>query len=262
MTRIFDNRKLILLTNDDGIEAAGIQVARRALEKVGTVVVFAPRSERSGASHSFSLRQPLEVIWKDADTVSVDGTPTDCVMLAVRGLLPRKPDLVVSGINHGPNLGDDVTYSGTVAAAMEGTLLGIPSIACSVTDWRKAKFHVAARFLGSLATLVLKRGLPRNTLLNVNVPNLPGHRIRGVRFTRLGKRIYRDVVVKRTDPQGRTFYSIDGEDPGWMREAGTDFAAIEEGLISVTPFHLDLTHHAAVQKLMTWEKFLFRELRS
>lgn len=262
MARVFDKLKLILLTNDDGIDAEGLRAARRSLAGAARVVVFAPRSERSGASHSFSLRKPLEVVWRDADTVSVDGTPTDCVMLAVRGLLPRKPDLVVSGINHGPNLGDDVTYSGTVAAAMEGTLLGIPSIACSVTDWRRSRFQVAAKFLGILATQVLRRGLPRNTLLNVNVPNLPRRRIRGVRFTRLGKRIYRDVVVKRADPQGRTFYSIDGEDPGWKREPETDFAAIEEDMISVTPFHLDLTHHAAVQRLMTWEQPLFRELRA
>jgi 5'-nucleotidase len=262
VSRIFDNRRLVLLTNDDGIDAEGLQAARRNLSRIANVVVLAPRTEKSGASHSFSLRKPLEVIWRDAGTASVDGTPTDCVMLAVRGLLPRKPDLVVSGINHGPNLGDDVTYSGTVAAAMEGTLLGIPSIACSVTDWRRARFRSASKFLELLASQVLRRGVPRNTLLNVNVPNLPLQRIRGVRFTRLGKRIYRDVIVKRTDSRGRMFYSIEGDDPGWMREPGTDFAAIEEDMISITPFHLDLTHHAAVQKLKAWEGPLFRELRA
>lgn len=262
MSRIFDKRKLILLTNDDGIDAEGLRAARQSLSRIARVVVFAPRTERSGSSHSFTLRRPLEVVWKDRGTASVDGTPTDCVMLAVRGLLPHPPDLIVSGINHGPNLGDDVTYSGTVAAAMEGTLLGIPSIACSVTDWRKARFRVASRFLELLAAQVLQRGIPRNTLLNVNVPNLPRGAIKGVRFTRLGKRIYRDVIVKRSDPRGRTFYSIEGDDPGWKREPGTDFAAIEEDMISVTPFHLDLTHHATVQRLKTWERLLFRELRA
>lgn len=255
-------RKLILLTNDDGIDAPGLGAARRELSKVGRVVVFAPKSERSGASHSFSLRKPLEIVWRDAATVSVDGTPTDCVMFAVRGLLKEKPSLVVSGINHGPNLGDDITYSGTVAAAMEGALLGIPAIACSVTDWRKAKFGVAARFLARLSARVLRHGLPKGTFLNVNVPNLSRSRIAGVRITRMGKRVYRDVIVKQTDPSGRILFSIDGEDPGWKREPGTDFAAIEEDQISVTPFHLDLTHHAAAQKLRTWEGTLFGELRA
>ncbi|MDI6739506.1 MAG: 5'/3'-nucleotidase SurE, partial [Candidatus Edwardsbacteria bacterium] len=158
-------RPLILITNDDGIDAAGIRHLRRALNQVGETVVFAPKSEKSGASHSFSLRKPLEVVWRGKRTVSVDGTPTDCVMLAVRGLMARRPDLVVSGINHGPNLGDDVTYSGTVAGAIEGTLLGIPSIAVSCAAWSKPRFDAAAAVAAKIAATVLKKGLPRNTLL-------------------------------------------------------------------------------------------------
>lgn len=249
-------RPLILITNDDGIDAAGIRHLRRALDRLGETVVFAPRSEKSGASHSFSLRKPLEVVWRDTRTVSVDGTPTDCVMLAVRGLMPRRPDLVVSGINHGPNLGDDVTYSGTVAGAIEGTLLGIPSLAVSSVDWTRPKFTAAAAVAARVAALVLRRGLPRNTLLNVNVPSVAPGAIRGYKVTRLGKRIYRDVIVERKAPDGRKYFMIDGADPDWEREAGTDFAAIERGCVSITPFHLDWTNHRAIEGLKRWERCL------
>lgn len=249
-------RPLILITNDDGIDAAGIRHLRRSLDRLGETVVFAPKSEKSGASHSFSLRKPLEVVWRDQRTVSVDGTPTDCVMLAVRGLMPRRPDLVVSGINHGPNLGDDVTYSGTVAGAIEGTLLGIPSLAVSSVDWTKPKFTAAAAVAARVAAMVLRRGLPRNTLLNVNVPSVPPGAIKGYRVTRLGKRIYRDVIVERKAPGGRKYFMIDGADPDWEREAGTDFAAIERGCVSITPFHLDWTNHRAIEGLKRWERCL------
>ncbi|MCU0607109.1 MAG: 5'/3'-nucleotidase SurE [Candidatus Edwardsbacteria bacterium] len=249
-------KPLILITNDDGIDAAGIRHLRRALDRLGETVVFAPKSEKSGASHSFSLRKPLEVVWRDTRTVSVDGTPTDCVMLAVRGLMPRRPDLVVSGINHGPNLGDDVTYSGTVAGAIEGTLLGIPSLAVSSVDWTKPKFTAAAAVAARVAAMVLRRGLPRNTLLNVNVPSVAPGAIKGYRVTRLGKRIYRDVIVEKRAPDGRKYFMIDGADPDWEREAGTDFAAIERGLVSITPFHLDWTNHRAIEGLKRWERCL------
>ncbi|MEW6685827.1 MAG: 5'/3'-nucleotidase SurE [Candidatus Edwardsbacteria bacterium] len=250
---------LILLTNDDGIKAEGLKVLHRELLPLGEVFVFAPKDEKSGASHSFSLRQPLEVVWLDRRTASVDGTPTDCVMLAVRGLLKRKPDLVVSGLNQGPNLGDDVTYSGTVAGAIEGTLLGIPSISVSVTSWNHCRFDLAAKFTAQLVRLIKKNGLPKNTLLNVNVPNLPKKKIKGVKITRLGKRIYRDVIIEKAGEEGKKLYIIDGEDPGWEKEENTDFAAIENNSISITPFHLDLTNYGAIKILKVWEKELNHE---
>ncbi len=255
-------RPLILITNDDGIDAAGIRHLRRSLDRVGETVVFAPKSEKSGASHSFSLRKPLEVVWRDRRTAAVDGTPTDCVMLAVRGLMARRPDLVVSGINHGPNLGDDVTYSGTVAGAIEGTLLGIPSIAVSSVDWTRPKFAAAAAAAARLASLVLKRGLPRNTLLNVNVPSVAPSALAGWRVTRLGKRIYRDVIVEKRAPDGRKYFMIDGADPDWEREPETDFAAIEQRCVSITPFHLDWTNHRAIADLKRWERCLGRRPRA
>lgn len=247
-------KPIILITNDDGIDAQGIQTLRRGLARIADTRVFAPMSQKSGASHSFSLRKPLEVIWRDPATAAVDGTPTDCVMLAVRGLLKERPDLVVSGINHGPNLGDDVTYSGTVAGAMEGTLLGIPSIAVSCVSWQECRFEAAAHYAVRVARQVLKRGLPRNTLLNVNVPSAGRRSIRGVRFTKLGKRIYRDMIVETKRPDGRQYFMIDGADPDWEREPSTDFEAIEQGMVSITPFHLDWTNHRALAALRKWER--------
>jgi 5'-nucleotidase len=249
-------KPVILITNDDGIGAEGIKHLRRAMDKLGTTYVFAPMSEKSGASHSFSLRKPLEVEWRDQRTAAVDGTPTDCVMLAVRGLLKVRPDLVVSGINHGPNLGDDVTYSGTVAGAMEGTLLGIPSIAVSCVSWNKCDFRASAIYARRLAEVVLKKGLPSNTLLNLNVPSLPLARIKGLKVTKLGKRIYRDMIVEQKRPGNKKYFMIDGLDPDWEREAGTDFEAIDRNMVSVTPFHLDWTNHCALGTLKKWEKLL------
>ncbi|HTY07756.1 MAG TPA: 5'/3'-nucleotidase SurE [Candidatus Edwardsbacteria bacterium] len=249
-------RPIILITNDDGIDAAGIKHLRRSLATLGRTYVFAPKSEKSGASHSFSLRTPLEVTWRDRYTVSIDGTPTDCVMLAVRGLMPERPDLVVSGINHGPNLGDDVTYSGTVAGAIEGTLLGIPSIAVSSAAWSGQRFEAAAAFAARLAAVVLRKGLPANTLLNVNVPSIDPRRVGCAKITKLGKRIYRDVIVEKKSPDGRKYFMIDGADPDWEREPDTDFAAIERDCVSITPFHLDWTNHCAIEGLKKWERLL------
>jgi len=246
-------KPLILLTNDDGIEAQGLKALRKSLARFADTRVFAPMSEKSGASHSFSLRKPLEVVWRDPYTVAVDGTPTDCVMLAIRGLLKEPPDLVVSGINHGPNLGDDVTYSGTVAGAMEGTLLGIPSLAVSCVSWGRCRFLAAALYAARIAKFVLKHGLPQNTLLNVNVPNKHPKKIRGLRITKLGKRIYRDMIIEQKHPDGRRYFIIHGADPGWRREPETDFEAIEQDMVSITPFHLDWTNHRAVAQLKKWE---------
>jgi 5'-nucleotidase len=189
----------------------------------------------------------------EENVIAVDGTPTDCVLLAMRGLLNQRPKLLVSGMNHGPNLGDDVTYSGTVAAAFEGTLLGLPSIAISVCSWEDCRFDAAERFATTIAREVLAHGLPEGTLLNVNVPSIPPEDVKGVKVTKLGKRVYRDAVVKKTDPRGKAYYWIGGEPPIWCEGEGTDFEAVEDGMVSVTPLQLDLTDYRSIHTVRTWD---------
>jgi 5'-nucleotidase len=242
----------ILLTNDDGIRAEGIQKLREAISHLGRVVIVAPERQQSASSHALTLTSPLRINWLDDDTIAVDGTPTDCVLLAMRGLLEGKPDILISGMNHGPNLGDDVTYSGTVAAAFEGTLLGLPSIAVSIAAWRDYRFEAGQRFASEIARQVLDQGLPNGTLLNINVPCLRPEEIKGVKVTRLGKRVYRDAVVRKKDPRGEDYYWIGGKAPVWQPGEETDFEAIEQGMISVTPLHLDLTHYQAIETIKSW----------
>ncbi len=241
--------KKILVSNDDGIHAEGLKVLAKALESVGEVYVVAPDRERSAASHSLTLHRPLRVTRISERAYAVDGTPTDCINLAVNGILHFTPDLVVSGINRGGNLGDDITYSGTVSAAMEGTLLGIPSFAVSlVVDYEEeCDFTEAAGFAVRLASYVLERGLPRDTLLNVNVPNRGD--IKGYRITKQGKRIYGEAVVEKVDPRGKKYYWIGANSTRWHDDEDTDFKAIDEGFISVTPIHLDLTNYASLEEL-------------
>jgi 5'-nucleotidase len=248
------SKPTVLLSNDDGVHAPGLKALHRELTSIGDVTVVAPDRERSAASHSLTIDVPLRANKIADDVVSVEGTPTDCVLLAIRNLLPKPPDILVSGINRGPNLGDDVTYSGTVAAAMEGTLLGIPSIAVSLDRSPKGDFDYAhaARIARELASVVLDRGLPAGTLLNVNVPNVPPEEITGIAVARLGKQVYEDEIVQKTDPRGRGYYWIGGQETTWHAETGTDFAAIAQGLVSVTPIHLDLTDYGAVELLSTW----------
>ena len=244
--------KLILVSNDDGIHSPGLASLAQSLESRGEVCVVAPDRERSAASHSLTLSRPLRARQLKALWYSVDGTPTDCVTLGVMGLLPRRPDLVVSGINLGTNLGDDVTYSGTVSAAMEATLLGIPSFAISLDlPPRGGHPHLetAAAFAQHLADHILDTGLPPDVLLNVNVPHLPLTAIRGVSLTHQGKRIYRETIVKKRDPRGLTYYWIGGKPPTWKKRQGSDFDALRRGYISVTPLHLDLTDYPTLEKL-------------
>lgn len=243
----------LLLTNDDGIGAEGLSHLRQAVSGLGQITIVAPERQQSGSSHALTLSDPLRINRIDDHTIAVDGTPTDCVLLAMRGLLENRPDLLISGINHGPNLGDDITYSGTVAAAFEGTLLGLPSIAISVCSWKECIFEAAAEFAAVIAAEVLKHGLPPGTLLNVNVPSLPPEEIKGVRITKLGKRVYRDMIVRKTDPRGRDYYWIGGEPPIWCRGEDTDFEAVEAGMISVTPLHLDLTDYKSIDKIRQWD---------
>ncbi len=240
---------IILVSNDDGIRAAGIQALEKALAPLGEVWVVAPDRERSAASHSLTLDRPLRVEQMGPRRYAVDGTPTDCVNLAINGIMPSRPGLVVSGINHGANLGDDITYSGTVSAAMEGTLLNVSSIAISLVSANGSDLDTAASFAVRLAQSVIERGLPRDTLLNVNVPALPLSEVRGYAITRQGKRRYGDAIVEKVDPRGKKYYWIGGDDSGFVPEEGTDGTAVEGGYVSVTPLHLDLTNYASISQL-------------
>lgn len=243
---------LILVCNDDGVSAAGIRALVAALDPLGTVVVVAPDRERSATGHSLTLNRPLRVLTMAEGWHAVDGTPTDCVTLAIMHLLPRRPALVAAGINHGSNLGDDVTYSGTVASAVEATLQGIPAFAISLAGEGEFEFGAAASFARRLAGEILRRGLPADTLLNVNIPNLAPERIPGHQITRQGRRVYSETVVRKTDPRGKAYYWIGGMAPEWVRASGTDYEAVQAGWISVTPLHLDLTHHGVMEEFRRW----------
>ena len=252
---------VIFVTNDDGISSPGINILAAALESIGDVYVVAPDREQSAVAHALTLHRPLRIEKTGTNRFSVNGTPTDCVIIGVNKILGTKPDLIVSGINNGGNLGDDVTYSGTVAAAIEGTLLGIPSIAVSLvredrnngTDTMvDMKFKGAAHFAREIALKVLQRGLPDDTLLNINVPFSAVYK--GMRLTRQGKRVYDNSIQELLDPRGREYYWIGGGVPQWGSGKNTDIEAIQEGYISVTPVHLDLTNYEALTYLEeNWE---------
>jgi 5'-nucleotidase len=245
---------LIVVSNDDGIRSPGIRALAGAMQAIGQVVVVAPDRERSAAGHSLTLSHPLRTEEIAPGWHSVDGTPTDCVNLAINGILRRrKVALVVSGINKGANMGDDITYSGTVAAALEGTLLGIPSVAFSLATWDRFDFGPAAAFAETVARNVLDHGLPKDTLLNVNVPPISLNEFAGVRVTRLGKRIYGDAIVRKRDPRGRHYYWIGGDVLAHEGVPGSDLEAVEEGFVSVTPLHLDMTHYDALKTLRRWK---------
>ncbi len=255
---VTDGSMYILVTNDDGIQSAGLLALRRALDEVGETAVMAPDRNWSAAGRYRKLFDPLrawDVILSDGSSaMTCNGTPADCVALAVMGLLPRKPDLVVSGINYGANLGNDLLYSGTVAAAMEGLAFNIPSIAVSLYGGKEKlwDFRAAAAAAARLAQSVAERGLPPGILLNVNVPPGSPEQIAGLRIARLGQRTYRDELVVRYDPRGCPYYWVGSEDPEDHAEGGTDVAAIAEGYISVTPIHLDLTGHGWIDELRGW----------
>lgn len=234
----------ILITNDDGIYSEGLRHLSRALAPLGEVTVVAPDREQSATGHSLTLGRPLRLQRIEENWYAVDGTPTDCVNLAVLFLLKdRKPDLVVSGINFGLNMGDDVTYSGTVSATFEGTLLGIPSVAFSQEIAEGFSFERAAGFAGRFIAELLRESLRPDLLLNVN---LPAGEIQGLSFTRLGRRVYQQVVVEKEDPRGRKYYWIAGT-PEWQSDTGTDHEAVMSGRVSVTPLHLDLTDYRGLE---------------
>jgi 5'-nucleotidase len=241
----------ILVTNDDGIHSDGLIKLEEALRALGDVYVVAPASEMSGASHSLTLGRPLRIRHIDDRHWSVDGTPTDCVTLALNKILTpeQMPDICVSGINHGANLGDDATYSGTVAGALEATILGVPGIAMSLVARDNWDFTTAARFAVKAAEKVLKEGLPEGTLLNINVPLGD---IKGVRVTRQGIKNAKTLVSQHIDPRGKPYYWIGEEYFRSSAEDGTDYKAIEDGYVSVTPLRADMTDHRALQALDTW----------
>ena len=241
---------VILVTNDDGVHAAGLHALAAALNELGDVYVVAPDREQSAVGHALTLHRPLRVTQVGERRFSVNGTPSDCVNLAVLGLLPERPVLVAAGVNHGSNLGDDVTYSGTVSAAMEGTLLGVPSLAVSQADAGGAGFEGAAAVARLVASRVLVEGLPAKTLLNVNVP---GGAAGGIRMTRLGHRVYREKITQEVDPRGLPYYWIGAGPPEWNEDEGSDIAAVNQGFASVTPLHLDLTHYGALGRMTDWE---------
>ncbi len=249
----------ILITNDDGVYSEGLRLLSRALAPLGEVTVVAPDREQSATGHSLTLDRPLRLQKIEENWYAVDGTPTDCVNLAVLWLLKeKKPDLVVSGINFGLNLGDDVTYSGTVSATFEGTLLGIPSVAFSQEIAEGYSFERAAAFAGRFVGELLSTALRPDLLLNVN---LPAGELQGLSFTRLGRRVYQQVVVEKEDPRGRKYYWIAGT-PEWQSDSGTDHEAVASGRVSVTPLHLDLTDYRGLEGHADLRDRLGRVLRA
>lgn len=248
---------MILVTNDDGIDSEGLLALKQALAQVDTVSVIAPNRNWTAAGHTKTLDRPLRVVpvklADGSEAFSSDGTPSDCVALGMLGILEQRPRLVVSGINKGPNLGDDITYSGTVAAAMESVVWGIPGIAVSLADFYQWDFSYAADFTARLARRAEINGLSGPILLNVNVPAVPRDQIQGVEVTRLGKRIYRDQLIKRKDPLGRDYYWIGGEVPSGVEEVGSDIWAVTQRRVSVTPILMDLTNHQLVEKVKAWQ---------
>jgi 5'-nucleotidase len=247
----------LLCTNDDGILAHGLACLVRAAEPLGEVTVVAPDREQSATSHSLTLHHPVRPVLRGERRYQVDGTPTDCVMLAVEALMPERPDFVLSGINHGQNMGEDVLYSGTVAAAMEGLSLGVPAIAVSYAggDLRAdvsrldEQVETLSELLRHLTSLP---SFPKDTLLNINLPPIDGSGIKGVRLTRLGRRVYSNSIAPMRDPWGREIYWIGGGSLTWTGEADSDFQAVQDGYVSVTPLHLDLTNRDVLAAAESW----------
>lgn len=246
----------ILLSNDDGILAKGLSLLERACETMGELYVVAPDREQSATSHSLTLHHPLRPVRLGERRWQVDGTPTDCVMLACEALMDARPDFVISGVNHGPNMGEDVLYSGTVAAAMEGLALGIPSIAVSFAGSVLRSDALLDTQVGLLRTmlerLISMPNFPANTLFNVNLPAIAADQVKGHRLTRLGRRVFSDSIAKMQDPWGREILWIGGGSVEWSGPPDSDFRAVHDGYVSVTPLHLDLTHNVILDSAADW----------
>lgn len=243
-----------LVTNDDGIHARGLTLLTESARGLGEIVVVAPDRQQSASSHSLTMHRPLRASRVGDGRYVVDGTPTDCVLLAVRQLLSARPDFVLSGVNHGPNMGEDVLYSGTVAAAMEATILGIPSIAVSFVGQREEGLRgYGTRLRSLLRSLLRGDDFPEETFFNVNLPDVAPDRVEGVRVTSLGRRVYSDSLTRSQDPQGREYYWIGGGRSHWSGREDSDFRAIEAGYVSVTPLHLDLTNFELMERVRSWD---------
>lgn len=253
----------ILVTNDDGVMAPGLFALVQEIRKIGKVSVLAPDRNWSASGHVKTMERPLRVkevrLADGSPALASDGAPSDCVALGLLGLLPEKIDLVVSGINPNANLGHDVTYSGTVTAAMEATIGGVPGLAISLDSPRnhlvEIDYQPAARVAALVARKVMREGLPPGILLNINVPYLAYEDLKGMRITRQGLRVYRDSLDRREDPRGKPYYWIGGDEPTGVPEAGTDFGALADGYVSITPLHLDLTAYQVMDQLRSWDLF-------
>ena len=255
-------RVRILVTNDDGIASPGLHAVAAELSALGEVWIVAPDRERTAVGHAVTLHKPLRITKMAPRVFMVNGTPVDCVNLALVKVLPRRPALIVSGINRGVNLGDDVMYSGTVSGALEGTILGIPSVAVSQEGGETFRFEVGAKYAARVAAEVLQHGLPTETILNVNIPDVPLRSIKGVKVTCLSRRRFNNPIVEKVDPRGRKYYWIAGTRQSWSREKDADHEALEQHMVSVTPIHLDTTHHAMLEHFRAWEQSLSRPAAS
>jgi 5'-nucleotidase len=244
----------VLISNDDGIHAPGLKTLVRTFKKWADVCVVAPETEQSASSHSLTLHRPLRIRQLEKNSYAISGTPTDCIMLAVHQILESKPDLIISGINRGANLGDDVHYSGTVSGAMEGAILDITSVAVSLAifDDKRPHYTAAADFALGFAKKIIKKNLPPGLLFNINVPNLSEDAIEGCEITALGKRHYGGVIVEKTDPRGRAYYWIGGDQKSFYQKKGTDCMAIQNKKISITPLKKNLTYSAYLSKMRKW----------
>lgn len=243
----------LLLSNDDGIHARGLEVLADVCRAAGQVSVVAPDREQSGSSHSLTLGRPLRVTHRPDGGIQIDGTPTDCVLLALGELMDERPGFVFSGINHGPNMGEDVLYSGTVAAAMEGLPFGVPGVAVSLAGDQVELLDTQRDWLERLVRSIVRiEEFPAETLLNINLPAIPGDEIRGIRVTTLGSRVYSDALLETKDPWGRPGFWIGGGQISWSGREDSDFRAVREGFISVTPLHLDLTNYELLEAVRSW----------
>jgi 5'-nucleotidase len=242
----------LLLSNDDGIHATGLRLLANALAPLGKITVVAPNRDRSASSNSLTLERPIRAQTVEENWYSVDGTPTDCVHLAITGLIEDEPNIVVAGINNGANLGDDVIYSGTVAAAMEGRFLGLPAVAISVASFQPRFLEVAAQVSHELIAKLSTTQLPKDVIININIPDLPKQELKGIQTTRLGNRHKAEPVIKSEDPRGKPIYWVGSAGPELDAGPGTDFHAIKNGYVSVSPMHLDLTHYKAMQDVADW----------
>lgn len=242
----------ILVSNDDGILAPGIGLLAEACQAVGQVTVVAPDREQSGTSHSLTMHRPLRPTRRHDGSFQVDGTPTDCVLLALGGLLTDRPEYVFSGVNHGPNMGEDVLYSGTVSVAMEAVTLGVPGVAISFTGRDTERLLGYGEVLARLIRRITQRTFPPGMLLNINLPDVEAAEVKGVRVTKLGSRYFSESLTRMQDPRGRDVYWIGGGDITWTGEGETDHLAVAEGFIAITPLHMDLTDYSLIEQVQAW----------